>query len=87
MSQDAVFVALGTPAAERMSGRQLTGILADPQNMNAYSYGRDNPLLYKDDRGKYAHIVFGAIAGDVLGVGQLFVSDVYSHHTSYEQCS
>ena len=82
LSQDPVFLALGTRGSEAISRRQLPEILADPQGMNAYSYARNNPLLYKDDRGKYAHIVFGAIAGDVIGVGTLFVNDVRTEHTS-----
>ena len=77
-----MFIALGSPSSEEKIQRRLSELLSDPQGLNSYSYAKNNPILYKDDQGKYFHIVVGAAIGNVLGVGQLLVSDIYSHHTS-----
>ena len=39
------------------------GWLTDPQNQNAYSYGRNNPLIYADSNGKRAELVVVPITG------------------------
>lgn len=42
-------------------------LLTDPQQLNLYSYARNNPLIYVDSSGKYAELVF--VACGPLGLG------------------
>lgn len=50
--------------------------LADPQTQNAYSYGRNNPLIYSDSDGKRAELVFVPIyiAGQQIPGAHSFIS-------------
>jgi RHS repeat-associated protein len=52
MSEDPTFVALGNPDQLRqLSQQDQQAFLADPQQLNSYSYGRDNPVQRKTQMG------------------------------------
>jgi RHS repeat-associated protein len=54
-SQDPTFLALGNPnQLQQMSQQDQQRFLSDPQQLNAYSYGRDNPITKKDPNGNQA---------------------------------
>ena len=64
LSQDPVFRAIGTPEVERLAG---AAIFTDPQQLNSYSYARNNPIRYIDPLGLF-NIQTGTIEkGDTLG--------------------
>jgi hypothetical protein len=52
LSQDPVFLSIGNLGnLQRLTGKPQQAFLADPQLMNSYSYGRDNPITMKDPEG------------------------------------
>jgi RHS repeat-associated protein len=75
LSEDPVFLVLGTPQAETLSQQRTAYLLSDPQQINAYSYSRDNPILHKDPSGNAfgvddaAGFFGGGIVGAVAYVG------------------
>jgi len=55
VSQDPVFLALGDNGQiKQLTQQELRQILSDPQNLNSYSYGRNNPLSYQDPNGQFS---------------------------------
>jgi RHS repeat-associated protein len=75
LSQDPVFLALGTPQSEALSQQRTAYLLSDPQQLGAYSYSRDNPIVHKDPSGNAfgvddaAGFLGGGIVGAVSYVG------------------
>jgi RHS repeat-associated protein len=75
LSEDPVFLALGTPQAEALSQQRAAYLLSDPQQLNAYSYSRDNPIVHKDPSGNAfgvddaAGFFGGGLVGAVSYVG------------------
>jgi RHS repeat-associated protein len=64
LSEDPAFLAIGNPGQlQQLSQPDQQRFLADPQQINSYSYGRDNPITYKDPQGLWA-LRFG-IAGTI----------------------
>ena len=51
MSQDPVFLAIGSSAQDERSRQKLNILLTDPQVLNAYSYSRNNPVILIDKSG------------------------------------
>jgi hypothetical protein len=52
VSEDPVFRALGNnDQVKQLTQRETAAFLADPQQMNSYGYGRDNPVLIRDPNG------------------------------------
>ncbi len=52
ISQDPIFVAMGDNYKIRQKvGISLEELLTDPQQLNSYAYGRNNPLRYSDPDG------------------------------------
>jgi hypothetical protein len=51
LTEDPVFLALGSPSAEQLSQLNSQAILSDPQKLNSYSYAADNPIKLKDPTG------------------------------------
>lgn len=55
LSQDPVFLSIGEASViKQLAGQEQTLILSDPQNLNSYAYGRNNPLRYSDPSGLYS---------------------------------
>jgi RHS repeat-associated protein len=54
LSQDPIFLQIGA-----MDLQAQEGLLRDPQQLNSYSYARNNPIIYKDPTGKCAELVSG----------------------------
>jgi RHS repeat-associated protein len=51
-SEDPVFLALGNnDQVKQLTQQETVAFLSDPQQMNSYSYGRDNPILMRDPNG------------------------------------
>ena len=60
ISQDPTFLALGNPdQLKQLSQQDQQTFLSDPQQLNSYSYGRDNPITKKDPNGNSAAAAFG----------------------------
>ena len=54
ISEDPSFLALGDSGRTlTMTGMNLNTLLMDPQLLNSYSYGRDNPITNMDSNGKW----------------------------------
>ena len=47
----------------------VLGNVYDPQQLNRYSYARNNPLKYTDPSGHWLHIVIGGVIGGIIGAG------------------
>jgi RHS repeat-associated protein len=55
ISQDPVFLALGnSELVKSLTGSQLQSVLLDPQNLNAYAYARNNPIINTDPTGLFS---------------------------------
>jgi len=55
ISQDPVFLATGdAEAIKKLTQQQLIIYLSDPQQLNSYAYGRNNPLSYQDPTGEFS---------------------------------
>jgi RHS repeat-associated protein len=93
LSEDPTFLAIGTPKLTEIENRinggtklddrqALQQFLSDPQLMNSYGYGRDNPIINKDSTGEIIPLV--AILA-VYGVAQLAVDsyDAYNMNIKY----
>jgi RHS repeat-associated protein len=69
ISEDPAFLTLGNPTQlQQLTQQQQNQLLMDPQQMNAYSYGRDNPITQKDPTGNgeisaIAEIIYYALYG------------------------
>ncbi len=54
LSEDPSFLAVGNPnQLKQLTQQEQQQFLADPQQMNSYSYGSDNPIKNKDPNGLY----------------------------------
>jgi RHS repeat-associated protein len=63
ITQDPVFIALGSPTqVQQIAQQQQNLLLADPQTLNAYSYGRDNPVTLKDPNGAFIPFIVALAA-------------------------
>ena len=79
LSEDPTHLTVGDPARlVAMTGYTQDQILSDPQLLNSYSYGRDNPIRFKDPKGTCpicgAILLAGGI-GTVGGVANQAFSD------------
>ena len=58
-------------------------LLTNPQLLNSYTYGRDNPILYKDPTGKFIpEAIVGGGIGGIVGLGIQGASDFVTWHYS-----
>jgi RHS repeat-associated protein len=75
LSEDPVFLTLGTPQSEQISQQRTALLLSDPQQLNAYNYSRNNPIVHKDPTGNAfgvddaAGFFGGGLVGAVAYVG------------------
>jgi RHS repeat-associated protein len=82
-SEEPIFLSMGDATqVKQLSQKDQPTYLADPQALNSYSYGRDNPISQKDANGKQAVQVAGAVVGDFLGVGTQLYRDISTDQTS-----
>jgi RHS repeat-associated protein len=55
LSEDPVFIGIGNPQqVKQLTGQDQFSYLSHPQQLNAYSYGKGNPILNKDQNGLWA---------------------------------
>jgi RHS repeat-associated protein len=58
ISQDPVYLAVGDNAKlKALTKLELPQLLSDPQLLNSYSYGRNNPLVFRDPDGNFIQAV------------------------------
>jgi RHS repeat-associated protein len=82
-SEEPIFLSVGDPTqVKQLSQKDQPTYLADPQALNSYSYGRDNPISQKDANGKQTVQFAGAVVGDFLGVGTQLYRDISTDQTS-----
>lgn len=81
-SEDPVHLAIGNPAlVQRLTGQDQQMLLSDPQILNSYSWGRDNPINRSDPSGLF-NIKTGAVEkGDTLSAITGLLNKTYG--TSY----
>jgi len=72
LSQDPAFQVVGSPELRQKTNLELDQYLSDPQNMNSYSYVRNNPLKHVDPTGEFVDTVvdIGFIAYDLYKISQ-----------------
>jgi RHS repeat-associated protein len=57
LSEDPVFLAVGSPELKQKTGLELQKYLENPQTHNSYSYVANNPLKYVDREGEWLDTV------------------------------
>ena len=71
LSQDPSFLTVGDfNQVKSVTGQDQRLFLADPQQMNSYSYGRDNPVSNKDPQGNQSIAAVGVSALIPLSIFQ-----------------
>jgi RHS repeat-associated protein len=94
LSQDPTFLALGNPGQlQQLSRQSQQQFLTDPQQLNSYSYARDNPIIHKDPNGNSFAASMGLgyalgwesgpydiFVGSAIGL-TLFSAEVYYDYT------
>ena len=53
-----------------------TGDKKDPLSLNLYTYCHNNPLIYDDPTGHFAHILLGGLVGGVLSVAATGITNL-----------
>ena len=53
-----------------------TGDKKDPLSLNLYTYCHNNPLIYDDPTGHFAHILLGGVVGGVLSVAATGITNL-----------
>ena len=70
LSEEPIFLNLGdVNQVRQLSGQNQQSYLSDPQQLNSYSYGRDNPITNKDTNGKLVELFSRPIDGPLGNVG------------------
>jgi RHS repeat-associated protein len=66
-SEEPIFLNLGDPnQVKQLAQQEQQTYLSDPQALNSYSYGRDNPITRKDLNGKQAVPAVGVLVAPEL---------------------
>ncbi len=77
LSQDPVHLAIGNAGqVKQLSGQDMLRYLSDPQQLNSYSYARNNPIVNKDPTGNATYI--GNNGAGMTGI------DTWNTNTYYE---
>jgi hypothetical protein len=64
ISEEPIFQSLGdAKQINQLSGQDQQTYLRDPQRLNSYAYGRDNPISLKDTTGRQADPISLTIEG------------------------
>jgi RHS repeat-associated protein len=81
LSEDPVFQSVGNPTqVQALTGENTQRYLSDPQQLNSYSYSRDNPIINKDPSGNAFGIddalgfAGGAFIGAAVDVGATYAA-------------
>ena len=82
LSQDPSHLYLGHQGFTGLIGTERNLILSDPQQLNSYSYVRNNPVNLTDPSGKFAHILVGAGIGALVGLAGQGISDLMAGKAS-----
>jgi len=84
LSEDPTFLTIGdTAGTQRLTRRSQDSFLADPQQLNSYNYGRNNPITIKDPDGLFIpEALVGAGIGGVVGVGIQAATDLATWNLS-----
>ena len=62
LSQDPTFLAVGNGGQlKQITGQDLQTVLADPQQLNSYSYGKNNPITLKDPDGNFVPVAIAVL--------------------------
>jgi RHS repeat-associated protein len=79
ISEDPSHLAIGDAAqVKAVTGQDQPAYLADPQQLNSYSYARDNPVAKSDPTGRNPFLIVGA-AAYAASVTWDLGSDIYSN--------
>lgn len=76
-SEDPAFLSIGTPDLKKKTDFELEQYLSDPQQLNSYSYVKNNPLKYKDPTGEFWWVGFydrsgyEGVSGLLMKVGEV----------------
>ena len=73
VSQDPAHLMIEDPRFEQRFGRNIQTHLADPQQLNSYGYARNNPLIYKDEKGEIPALLVPIAGGALIGAGGGFL--------------
>jgi RHS repeat-associated protein len=74
MSQDPVFLAIGSGGLSTQSRQELTRVLADPQRVHSYSYAKGNPITLKDPTGELPIVWLAWVGANVAyNVAQYYI--------------
>lgn len=76
ISYDPVVMAIGSPELEKLAGKKQGEILADPQNLNSYSYAKNNPITLSDPNGTCY------ICAPIIGLAFLYAPQITSYLSS-----
>jgi RHS repeat-associated protein len=97
ISQDPVFRAIGNEAEiQEKTGFNMSALLSDPQQLNSYSYARNNPIRYSDPTGNLSwdallnspvdsiqHVMgWGVASLGVNAINRPFTADLLRHSAS-----
>ena len=70
LSEDPVFLAMGNKdQVSQLTGQKLPVILTDPQQLNSYSYARNNPTTYLDKNGNFAFLALVVVYAPEIMAG------------------
>jgi RHS repeat-associated protein len=72
LSEDPSHLAIGNPnKLKQLTNQDQQTYLADPQQLNSYSYARDNPITKSDPTGRYFELSLSGVGGGWVFSGGL----------------